>query len=377
MKKSIAAVAVGALLAVLPGTSPAAAQTTPTCFGQPATIVAQPGQVTRGTSGPDVIVGTNGPDVIRGRGGADLICSRGGADDVKGGGGADMIDLGKGSDTAEGGKGGDTIYGRSGHDTISGNSGRDTIYGNKGNDEISGGKSGDTLYGGSKRDVIRGNSGKDDCYGGSALDTLFSCNEGTDAIDVDDAFVTQDDLDPSEWAVPVNRTPVTDAALLRVCGTDLENDIGVPDLGEAQQLLGFEGSAPAGTVQQSVRLQTERTAREVTDRTNAAVRDCTWVVRDDVNDVTNTFTMLDAPMLTTRGESFSVYVAEQEVDFDDPATTDFTAVVVVNQIQCGPVISRLAFQWLDTPSVSTLNDLAAAAEAKLSAALQGTGHSCG
>src|SRR5581483_534259 len=53
---------------------------TPTCFGQPATIVATNphGEVITGTDGHDVIVGSPGPDTIYGRGGDDLICGMGG-----------------------------------------------------------------------------------------------------------------------------------------------------------------------------------------------------------------------------------------------------------------------------------------------------------
>lgn len=364
--------AVGALLAVLPTSAPAAAQG-PMCFGQPATIVAQPGVTTVGTSGPDVIYGTSGPDVIRGRGGADLICSRGGADDVKGGSGNDMIDLGKGGDTAEGGKGRDTIYGRSGADTIEGNSGRDTIYGNKGRDVLRGGKSGDTIVGGSGRDTIRGQSGKDDCRGGSALDDLRSCNEATDEIDIGDAHLAAADL-AGLWG-EAGRSAVLEPLLLRVCGKDLENDIGITDFGTNQTLAPIIDGAPGGVLNHSVRIQTERTAQEIVTRTANAIEDCSWEVRDDANGLTSTYTMTTAPALVPRGESSVVYTATQELDFDGPG--DSTAQVAIIQIQCGPVISRAALQIVSgSLDTAMLNDIAGAAEAKLAAALAGTGYSC-
>lgn len=170
---------------VVVGSGEVAAQA-PTCFGRVATIIAQPGVVTEGTSGPDVIVGTSGPDVIRGRGGNDRICSLGGADDVAGGRGDDRIRLGKGPDQGRGGSGADLIYGNSGRDQIWGNSGPDRLRGGSAADNISGGSNDDDIKGGSgpdqlagKRgdDVIKGGNGIDRCLGGKGDDELTSCNE--------------------------------------------------------------------------------------------------------------------------------------------------------------------------------------------------------
>lgn len=140
-----AATLLGALVVV----DPAGAQA-PTCFGQVATIVATPGQVTVGTRGPDVIVGTPGDDVIRGLGGADLICSGAGNDDVRGGGGRDRIATGEGRDVVRGGPAADTVFGGGGHDTL---------RGGRGDDEL------------------RADDGVDRCIGGQGRDSLFSCNE--------------------------------------------------------------------------------------------------------------------------------------------------------------------------------------------------------
>ena len=46
--------------------TPVGAQPQQTCLGQPVTLVAEPGVVTVGTHGDDVILGTAGPDVIKG-----------------------------------------------------------------------------------------------------------------------------------------------------------------------------------------------------------------------------------------------------------------------------------------------------------------------
>jgi Ca2+-binding RTX toxin-like protein len=89
-----AAASLAALLA--PGLR---AQTTPTCNGLPATIVATvPGQI-MGTTGDDVIVGTGGDDRIFGLSGNDTICGLGGNDQITGGQGADHLFGDAGNDT--------------------------------------------------------------------------------------------------------------------------------------------------------------------------------------------------------------------------------------------------------------------------------------
>lgn len=116
----------------------------PTCKGRVATIVAQPGVETVGTSGADVIVGTSGPDVIDGRGGDDVICGRGGDDRIEGG---------RGSDLLHGGGGDDTLRGQSGSDALTGGSGRDRLYGGSGRDHLAGQRGADHAFGGSGRDT--------------------------------------------------------------------------------------------------------------------------------------------------------------------------------------------------------------------------------
>jgi hypothetical protein len=176
-----AAAALIAAAVAIPTTSSGAQAT---CFGELITIVAQPGDPTVGTSGPDVILGTNGPDVINGRGGRDRICSLGSADNIAGGAGGDWINLGRGDDTARGGKGDDFIRGKRGRDDINGNRGNDEIHGGRGHDEITGGRNrdrllgnsgNDTIAGGRGPDVINGGTGNDTCSGGPNADSVRNC----------------------------------------------------------------------------------------------------------------------------------------------------------------------------------------------------------
>jgi Glucose / Sorbosone dehydrogenase/RTX calcium-binding nonapeptide repeat (4 copies) len=78
-----------------------------TCRRVAATMVAEPGQPTRGTHGNDVIIGTPGPDTIRARGGSDLICGTAGDDRLRGGRGGDELNGGPGTDRCPGGPGQD------------------------------------------------------------------------------------------------------------------------------------------------------------------------------------------------------------------------------------------------------------------------------
>ena len=176
---------VAAALAVVPQTARAQP---PTCFGEPATIVAEPGERTIGTDGPDVIVGTSGPDDIRGRGGDDLICGLGGPDIIRGNAGADRIAAGGGRDQVWGGKGPDTISGGKGRDELHGNSSGDVIEGNSGQDEIWGGTGPDVIDGGTAHDRLRGQKGDDTliggagpdlCGGGPGVDTKSECEPTT------------------------------------------------------------------------------------------------------------------------------------------------------------------------------------------------------
>lgn len=70
-----------AVLAILGAGVAAVGQATPTCDGQPATIVGTPrSDDLTATEGQDVIVGLGGNDSIYGRDGADRICGGDGQD---------------------------------------------------------------------------------------------------------------------------------------------------------------------------------------------------------------------------------------------------------------------------------------------------------
>jgi hypothetical protein len=119
------------LLAFPMGRFSAALASTPTCFGQPATIVGGPGQdILNGTDGNDVIVGLGDDDIIRGKKGNDLICGGPGNDELYGGSGRDKID---------GGAGGDLVAGEDGRDLLTGGLGGDNFLGGPGDDTVRGG----------------------------------------------------------------------------------------------------------------------------------------------------------------------------------------------------------------------------------------------
>ena len=89
-------------------------------------IVAQPGTVTVGTNGPDVIYGTAGPDRIAGLGGDDLVFGLGAADQIAGGDGADTLCGGADNDDLSGDAGDDELSGDLGSNRLMGGDGTDT-----------------------------------------------------------------------------------------------------------------------------------------------------------------------------------------------------------------------------------------------------------
>jgi uncharacterized repeat protein (TIGR01451 family) len=121
---------------------------TPTCHGQPATIVGTPGpDLLLGTRGNDVVVAMGGDDVIRTFAGEDLICAGGGNDRVKAGIWADRIYGGPGADRLIGGGGRDRIAGNGGRDLLLGRGGPDLLLGGAGFDRCRGGRGGDRTRG--------------------------------------------------------------------------------------------------------------------------------------------------------------------------------------------------------------------------------------
>lgn len=146
---------------------------TPTCKGQPATVVGSAdADVLDGTAGPDVIVGLGGDDVIRGWGGDDLVCGGDGDDEIRGGADRDEIYGGRGADEIYGGRGGDEIYGGRGADEIYGGRGSDVLSGGPSADQITAGPGSDVAYGGGGSDTVRGGAGIDKLHGDRGRDVV-------------------------------------------------------------------------------------------------------------------------------------------------------------------------------------------------------------
>jgi uncharacterized repeat protein (TIGR01451 family) len=107
--------------------APTPAAPAPACVGRQPTIVAQPGVVTQGTAGRDVIVGTAGSDRIRSGKGNDLICARAGADTISSGHGRDRINAGSGRDRVSAGAGNDRINPGPDRDRVNAGPGNDRL----------------------------------------------------------------------------------------------------------------------------------------------------------------------------------------------------------------------------------------------------------
>jgi lysophospholipase L1-like esterase len=112
-------------------------------------VISQPGLITMGTPGDDVIYGTDGDDRIAGLDGNDTIFA------------------GAGNDQVTGGAGDDTICGGDGNDQLSGAEGGDLLTGGAGNDDLSGGPGDDELVGGEGLDRLLAGEGSDRCRAGS------------------------------------------------------------------------------------------------------------------------------------------------------------------------------------------------------------------
>jgi Ca2+-binding RTX toxin-like protein len=173
---------------------PAAAGGTPSCFGEPATLVGTDKKDRLiGTSSKDVIVGLGGRDWIEGKGGDDLICSGGGrwrfagdfflTETVDGGRGDDRIDGQGGPNELVGGSGQDLLKGRDESDILLGGPGDDVIRAGPGQDFATGGAGHDLLLLGADSDSGSGMDGDDEVYGGPGPDALgsdrgFTCGGG-------------------------------------------------------------------------------------------------------------------------------------------------------------------------------------------------------
>jgi Ca2+-binding RTX toxin-like protein len=184
----IAGLALALLALGLPGSASAAG---PTCFGEQATIVGQPGvERIDGTPGADVIVGLGGRQIISGGDGNDVICGRGGSDVIDGGAGNDRMAGGRGADFITGVDGDDLLLGGLGADTLNfgdEEDGDDVVFGGPGDDDLHAGVGADRLFGGAGDDFLAegevdapvvdlfaGGFGDDTCFAGPE-DVLRSC----------------------------------------------------------------------------------------------------------------------------------------------------------------------------------------------------------
>lgn len=145
-----------------------------------------PGAVTSGTNGHDVIVGTLGDDNLSGLEGNDQISGGSGSDIHYGNQGNDTINGEAGNDILYGGQDQDLINGGDGDDRLVAGLGSDAIYGNAGNDLIIGGNEAsdpadgaDTMYAGQGNDLVYGNGGDDLIFGGNGFGDL---TDGADML---------------------------------------------------------------------------------------------------------------------------------------------------------------------------------------------------
>lgn len=196
---TLTCIALAGVLALLAVTR-AAADSTPLCLGEPATIVGtENNDALSGTSGDDVIVGLGGDDLIRADRGNDVICGGDGNDMIQGSNGGPFVDLmsgDAGDDTIDGGSpvGGivsyaeapagvqvhlwgittgwgsdrllrvESVIGSQFDDTIAGDNAANEIVAMGGNDLVTAGGGADTIYADDGNDKLNG--------GLSPLDTI-------------------------------------------------------------------------------------------------------------------------------------------------------------------------------------------------------------
>jgi Ca2+-binding RTX toxin-like protein len=148
---------------------------TPTCFGEPASLVGTNGNDhLRGTQGDDVIDTLGGSDTVVSRGGNDRICSGSGHDGINAGSGADRVNSGSESDFVILGDGNDLVYAGGENDAVYGGPGNDRLFGGDGRDYMIGAGSDDYISGGAEGDALYGVSGTDDAVGDDGWDTCVA-----------------------------------------------------------------------------------------------------------------------------------------------------------------------------------------------------------
>jgi Ca2+-binding RTX toxin-like protein len=191
----VAAALVLPLLAPVPAE---AASSPPTCHGERATLVGEPGAVVTGTGHRDVIV-SNGAEGVEAGGGADLVCvtglARGRFARIMGDAGADVIDArqsetpllanpGTGDDRVRGTRLDDQVYAHEGRDVVDGLGGDDRVLSNSGGGHLN-------------RDVIRLGDGDDEVSITGRMTHSISGGAGSDRLTLRDQHRSRDNT----WTV--------------------------------------------------------------------------------------------------------------------------------------------------------------------------------
>jgi Tol biopolymer transport system component len=132
----------------------------PKCLGKRATALAAAGTLTRGTTGPDVIVGGALAEQVKVGKGRDRVCSGDGEDELVTGGGNDKAKAGGGADLVRSGGGKDNVKAGGAKDRVKAAGGDDKVFGN------------------GARDRLDGGGGDDKCNGGGGRDRLKRCERG-------------------------------------------------------------------------------------------------------------------------------------------------------------------------------------------------------
>lgn len=179
------ATAAAIVLVPLTWTPSAADADAPTCQGQPATVVGQPGSSVHGTDGPDVVVSNGAAFVFTGAG-DDLICMTGTTADthrtkVSSGAGADVVratstnpvlaELGIGQDVFRGGTEPDSVRGGE-YEEIEGQSGYEFVYNDDERDDISTGAGRDKVVASSEDTIALGKGDDRLGWGGESGETF-------------------------------------------------------------------------------------------------------------------------------------------------------------------------------------------------------------
>ncbi len=309
--------------------APAAAASEPTCQGQPATIVGEPGGSVRGTDGPDVVVSDGARWVVTGAG-DDVVCLTGSSDD------GHRVRFASGA----------------GHDSVVVTS-TEAVTGHLGHGE-------DTFVGGDERDLVRGGELESVEIGGDTGEQYVDRDRDTISTGGGDDGVAASNDD----TVSLGRG---DDGMNRevLAGAPYAGDV---DGGPGRNFLGLNVSGDAGKDAGSWVLDTHagtfsrngETHLSLTDFTGFQVRfakaDEELRVRGSRRHESFEAYGLDGLVETTLsisagGGNDEIYVGRAGYDLDD---------VLVRSIDGGPGRDRLVVSQYEGPSVFRL-DLAAGA----------------